>query len=158
MSRKITFSIIFLVTIVCSFVFAEDQSAKEKQAKITVLIVKDSSYLEMSVSRILQDSLTRRGYSVNEVNIADIGSKKASSYTISIIFSAISPGNEVAPSIQNYISTKKDSEAKILLYTVYGNVYTKKAEPAAKVDATTQASEKLHPELIATQILRSLKP
>jgi hypothetical protein len=155
MYRKIIVGILFLLAMACIPVFAKQQSAKVKPAEKTVLICKDSSALEIAVDRILRDTLTKLGYTVNDVDLAKISKEKASSYTISIIFSAINPGDEVDPRIQEYIASKVDTTAKIYLYTVYGGVYKQKNQ---NVDATTQATKDLHPVLIAKHILRSLRP
>jgi hypothetical protein len=155
MYRKIIVNILILFTIVYFPVFAKHQIEKVKPAKKSVLILKDSSDLEISVSRILQDTLTKLGYKVKEVGLSNISKEYASSYSISIIFSAINAGDEVDSRIQNYMASKVDTTSKIYLYSVYGSIYNQKEE---KVDAMTQATKELHPDLIAAHIIRSLRP
>ena len=152
MYRKIIVSVLFLFSIGYSPVFAKSHTGKS--AGKSVLILKDSSTLEVSVSRILQDTLTKLGYKVKEADLSNISKEKASSYDISIVFSAINPGDEVDPAVDTFIASKAKTTSKVFLYSVYGNVY-KKGE---NVDAVTQATKELHPELIAAQIIRSLKP
>jgi hypothetical protein len=154
MYRIIIVSILFLFAIAYSPVIAKRPVEKVKHAKKSALILKDSSNLEVSVSRIIQDTLTKSGYKVKEIHLADVSKEKASSYTISILFSAVNKGDEVDTRIQNYIASKVDTTSKVYLYNVYGNIYNKKDE---NVDAKTQASIDLHPDLIAAQIIRSLK-
>jgi hypothetical protein len=145
---------LILCTIVSSPLFAKQQKEKVKPVKKSAIIFKDSSELEISVARILQDTLTKLGYKVKEEKISNIGKEKPSSYKISIIFSAINTDKEVDPRIDTYINAKVDTTSKIVLFNVYGNIYEKKGED---VDAETQASKELHPDLIVRQILRSLK-
>lgn len=155
MSRKIAFSIFFLSTIMLSFAFAQNQKnhkANLKPVQKSVLILKDSSNLEITVSRMIKDTLTKLGYNVKEAEIADVNNEKASLYKISIVFSAVNAGNEIDPGVQKFIASKTDTTSRIILYTVYGTVYQEKHE---NVDATTQATQTLHPKLIADHILRS---
>jgi hypothetical protein len=42
----------------------------------------------------------------------------------------------------------------VILYTVYGSIYTTKSE---NVDATTQATSAQHPQIIANHIVQSFK-
>jgi hypothetical protein len=155
MNGKIIVGVLFLFTIAFSPVFAKQQVEKVKHAKKSALIVRDSTALEIAVSGIIQDTLTKSGYKVKEVGLDSVGKENASSYTISIIFSGINKGDEMDPRIQKYIASKVDSTSKIAFYNVYGSIYSKKD---ANVDAMTQATKELHSELIAKQILRSLKP
>ena len=154
MQRKFYLSIVFLLTVTFSFVFAQSHTGKIKPVKKSILILKDSSNLETAVSQILRDTLSKLGYKVKETGLADIGREKASSYKISIIFSAINPGREIDPRIRDFIESKGSKSSKVDLYTVWGTVYDKQDE---KVDAMSQASKALRPQLIADHILRSLK-
>lgn len=153
MKNKNILSIFLTLTTVVSLVSAQSHTEVPKPVAKSILILKDSSTLEISVSRIISDSLTKIGYKVKETSLADINKENASAYYLSIVFSAMNPGNEIDPRIQKFITTKSDS-SKVLLYTVYGNVYGQKRND---VDATTQATQALHPQLIANHILRSLK-
>ncbi|HUI94011.1 MAG TPA: hypothetical protein VLX68_17365 [Chitinivibrionales bacterium] len=156
MNRKFAVILLVMCTIACSFVFAQNVNKKtEKPKKKSVLIVRDSSGLEIAVTRILNDSLSKLGCRVKEAELSNIKKENASSYKISIVFSAIKAGNEVDPRIQNFISSKADTLSKVFLFTVYGGLYD---EQGKKVDATTEATKALHPDLIARQILRSVKP
>jgi len=145
-----------IFAIACVPVFAQNDAKKvEKPKKKAVLILKDTSNLEIAVSRILSDTLTKLGYKVKEAGLANVNKENAALYKISIVFSAISAGNEVDPRIQKFIASKDGTSSKVLLYTVYGGIYNKRGE---KVDATTEATKALHPALIADQIMHSLKP
>lgn len=156
MCRKFAVSFLVLVTIACSFNFAQSVVKKaEKPKKKSILIIKDSSNLEIAVSRIISDTLTKLGYKVKEAGLANVNKENASLYRVSIIFSAISAGNEIDPRIQNFIASKVDTSSKVFLFSVYGSIYNKQAE---NVDATTEATKALHPELIADQIIRTIKP
>jgi hypothetical protein len=155
MCRKLAVSFLVIFTIACSFVFAQNVIKKVEKPKIkSVLILKDTSSLEMAVSRIISDTLTKLGYKVKEAELANVNKEKASLYKVSIIFSAISPGNEVDPRIQKFIASKVDTSSKVFLFSVYGSIYSKQGE---NVDATSEATKALHPELIADQIIRTIK-
>jgi hypothetical protein len=160
MYRKIYAGILLISLTACSFVFAMNEADTAKQAvtkpvvKKSALIVNDSSKLEVSVTRILKDTLTKNGYSVKETQFTGIGKEKASDYTVSIVFSAINPGNEITPVIQSFINTKAGSSSRVILYTVYGTDVNKKD---TTVDATSQATSALHPQQVADHILKSLK-
>jgi len=161
MYRKISFGLLLLSLIASPFIFAQNKADTAKPAvtnpvdKKSALIVKDSSKLETAVTRILKDTLTKNGYTVKEVTLADAAKEKASEYTVSIVFSAIRPGNEVDPVIRSFINSKAGSASKVILYTVYGKEVDKKEKTA--VDATTQATAALHPQLVADHILKGFK-
>jgi hypothetical protein len=155
MYQKVTVSIVFLVLLLLSLVFAQNQNDKEAPTKKSALILKDSTRLEIAVSRLIRDTLTKLGYNVKEVDLVNVGKENASLYNLSIIFSAINPGKEVDPRIQKYIEAKSDTSSKVILYTVYGSVHKKGKE---NVDAASQATKALHPQIIANHILKSLKP
>ncbi|MBN1307811.1 MAG: hypothetical protein JXA18_07835 [Chitinispirillaceae bacterium] len=156
MQRKFYMSIVFLFTAAFSFVFAQSHTGKIKPVKKSksILILKDSSNLETAVSQILRDSLLKLGYQVKETALADAGREKASSYKISIIFNAINPGREIDPRIRKFIESKGTASSKVNVYTVWGTVYDKQDK---RVDAMSQASKALRPQLIADHILRSLE-
>ena len=156
MPRKVYMNIVFLVTVAFSFVFSQSHTGKIKPVKKSksILILKDTSSLETTVSQILRDTLSKLGYMVKETGLADIGREKASLYEISIIFSAIKPGREIDPPIRKFIESKGTASSEVNVYTVWGTVYDKQDE---KVDAMSQASNALRPQLIADHILRSLK-
>jgi hypothetical protein len=120
--------------------------------KKKALIIKDSSDLENSVTRILKDTLSKIGYDVKEVPIASISNEKASDYTLSIVFSAIKAGNDADPVVRKFVESKKNSKSQVKVYTVYGTVYKKKSD----VDATSEATKALHPKLVSDRILKSL--
>ncbi len=156
MCRKFAASFLIVVAIGCYFAFAQNVVNKAEKPKIKpVLILKDSSNLETAVSRIISDTLAKLGYKIKEASLANAAKENASSYGFSILFSAINAGNEVDPRIQNFIMSKADTSSKVFLFSVYGNIYNKKGK---HVDATTEATKALHPELIADQILRTIKP
>jgi hypothetical protein len=154
MSRKIIVCCLFLFTIVFPLLSAKNAVEKAKPVKKSVLIVKDSSELETAVSRVVKDSLSKLGYKVKEISFTDVGKEKASLYKISIVFSAVNPGEEIDTTIQKFMSLADGKSSKVLLYTVYGKVHDMKDK---NVDATTEASKELHPQLIAEHILHSLK-
>jgi hypothetical protein len=110
--------------------------------------------LEIADSRIISDTLTKLDYKVKEAELANVNKENASLYRVSIIFSAISPGNEVDPRVQKFIASKVDTSSKVFLFTVYGSIYSEQGE---KVDATSEATKALHQELIADQIIRTIK-
>jgi len=155
MFNKITVTMlaIYLLTIL-SLVSAQNAADSTVSPKKTVLILKDSSRLEISVARILKDTLSKIGYDVKEVPIDDINREKASDYSISIVFSAIKAGNDSDPAIRKFVASKAGSSSIVKLYTVYGNVY-KKSESG--VDATSEATKAMHPKLVADRILKSLQ-
>jgi hypothetical protein len=156
MNRKIRLSIFYLLTTGFSLVSAQNTLEKPKPAPVhkKILILKDSTELEISVSRIVRDSLTKSGYVVKETSYKDINKEKASLYNITIVFNAIKPGNEIDSRVRKFITTKSDTASKVFIYSVYGNIYTAND---SLPDATTQATEALRPQLIASHILRSLK-
>jgi hypothetical protein len=154
MYKKIIVSAIVLLTVAFSVFSAEKHSGKVMPAKKSILIVKDSSELETAVSRIIVDTLSKLGYTVKEVGLADIGKENAPSYKFSIVFSAVNPGEEIEPSVQKFMASANGKSSKVLLYSVYGNVHTTQDK---NVDATTQATKELHPPMIAEHILHSLK-
>jgi hypothetical protein len=156
MCRKLAVSFLVIFTIACSFVFAQNVIKKvEKPKNNSVLILKDTSTLEMAVSRIISDTLTKLGYKVKETGLKNVNKENASLYRVSIIFSAISAGNEIDPRVQKFIASKVDTISKVYLFSVYGSIYNKQGE---NVDATTEATKALHPELIADHIIRTIKP
>jgi hypothetical protein len=156
MRRNIIVSTFVLLTIVFSFVFAQAGTAKAKPVKTSksILILKDTTKLEASVSQLLRDTLSKLGYTVKEAAFADIGKEIASSYKISIIFSAVNTRDEPDPRIDKFIASKGKSSSEVKLFTVCGALFDKKDE---KTDAITQASAALHPQMIADQIMKSLK-
>jgi hypothetical protein len=155
MPRTIVAGFLFCAMMLSASVIQGKQPGKAAHAKHAVLILRDSSALETTVSRMVGDSLTKSGYSVKIASLSDIGREKASLYAYSIVFSAITVGDEVDPVIEKFIKTKpENSSSKVILYTVYGNAYDKQKK---EVDATTAATETLHPQLIVDHILRSLK-
>jgi hypothetical protein len=155
MHRLILSRALFLVLVLLATVILGKQPEKASHAKHAVLILQDSSALETTVSRMVSDSLTKSGYSVKIASLSDIGKEKASLYAYSIVFSAITVGDEIDPVIEKFIKTKpENSSSKVILYTVYGNAHDKQKK---EVDATTEATETLHPQLIVDHILRSLK-
>jgi hypothetical protein len=156
MRGKFAVILLIICSIACSFAFAQNTGKKaEKTRKKSILIVKDSSSLETAVSRIISKTLAKSGYKVKETDLAHIGKEKVSSHKVSILFSAVNPGNEVDPRIQNFIAAKSDTSSKVFLFSVYGSTYDKEGKT---VDATTEATKALHPEMIADQIMRSIKP
>lgn len=155
MLNKITVTIISIcILTILSFVYAQNVTDSTVSQKKTVLIIKDSSSLEISVVRILKDTLSKIGYEVKETPIADISKEKASDYTVSIVFSAIKAGNDSDPSIRKFVASKAGTTAKVKLYTVYGNVY-KKGD--SDIDAKSEATKAMHPKLVADRILKSLE-
>ncbi len=155
MNRKTRFSVFYLLAIGFSPVLAQNSFEKPKTTSKKILILKDSSELEISVSRIIKDSLTKIGYMVKEAGYNDIDKEKASLYNISIIFNAIKPGNEIDPRVRKFVTTKSDTSSKVFIYSVYGNMYNTNEN---YIDATTQATQAFRPQLIANHIFRSLKP
>ena len=118
-----------------------------------MLMAKVGSRMAIAISMLL---LTiGMAYKIKEASLANAAKENASSYGFSILFSAINAGNEVDPRIQNFIMSKADTSSKVFLFSVYGDIYNKKGK---HVDATTEATKALHPELIADQILRTIKP
>jgi sulfite reductase alpha subunit-like flavoprotein len=151
-------SVIFflLLTVGCSFVYAQAQPRKIKAVKNTksILILKDTTSLETSVAKILIDSLSKKGYTVKQSPLADLIIKKASKYNISIIFSAVTTGENMDPRIDKFIASKGETTSEVKIFTVCGAIYDNKD---TKIDALTQASSALHPQMIADQILKTLK-
>ena len=154
MNRKFVVSVLFLFTIAASLIYAQNKVEKAKTAKNSILILKDSSRLEISVSRIIIDTLTKRGYHVKVAKLADASKENASLYKINIVFNAVKAGNEIDPRIRKFITSKGDTSSKVFLYTVYGNIFNKRGND---IDAITQATETLRPQIIANHILWTLK-
>jgi hypothetical protein len=119
-----------------------------------VLIVKDSSDLEIAVARILKDTLSKIGYEIKDVPIASINTENASDYTVSIVFSAIKAGMDTDPAVRKFVASKNGSKSQVKVYTVYGNVYKKTKHD---IDATSEATKALHPKLVSDRILKSLQ-
>jgi hypothetical protein len=156
MRRKTIVSALMLFAVTFSFAFAQSHTGKAKPVKKSkpILILKDTTALEASVAQIVKDALEKIGYTVKEAPLADIGKEKASSYKITLIFNGITTGDEPDPRIDKYIASKGKTSSEVKLYSVCGAVYDKKDE---KTDAITKASDAVHPQLIADQILKSLK-
>lgn len=154
MNRKIRLSVFYLLATGFSLVLAQNAIEKPKTVPKKILILKDSSELEISVSRIIKDSLSKIGYMVKETSYKDISKENASLYNITIVFNAIKPGNEIDPRVRKFVTTKTDTSSKVFIYSVYGNIHTTNEN---YVDATTQATQALRPRIIANHILRSLK-
>jgi hypothetical protein len=153
MNRKIRLSVFYLLATGFSLVLAQNAIEKPKTVPKKILILKDSSKLEISVSRIIKDSLTKIGYVVKETGYKDINKEKASLYNLSIVFNAIKPGNEIDSRVRKFVATKSDTTSKVFIYTVYGTTFDTKDN---YIDATTQATQALQPQLIANHILRNL--
>jgi hypothetical protein len=155
MYRRIFFALLLFTALVSLPAVALQNTDTVPPKNKCALILRDSTTLEKRVARIVADTLTKLGYTVKETLLPDSKNESASTYTISIVFSAIRPGNEVDPRIQKFMTSKKDASSRVMLFTVYGGEHYKKD---ATVDATTQATEKLHPDLVARRIIQSLKP
>jgi hypothetical protein len=149
----VTLAICFLTML--SLVSAQNATdSTTVSLKKTALIIQDSSKLEISVTRILKDTLSKIGYDVKDIPIASIGNEKASDYTVSIVFSAIKAGSDSDPAIRKFVASKAGSLSQVKLFTVYGNVYSKGKR---NVDATSEATKALHPKLVADRVLKSLQ-
>jgi hypothetical protein len=155
MANNLIVGVMLLFAIPFSLYSAQNKTEKAKPVKKTILIVKDSSDLEATVSRIINDSLAKKGYKIKETNLADVGKENPSSYKLSIIFSAVNAGEEIDPRIQKYISSKIDPASKTVIFTVYGAVYSNEKDKT--VDASSEATKTLRAPLIAEHILQSLK-
>jgi hypothetical protein len=155
MLKKLTITMLAICFLtMLSLVSAQNASDNTVLSKKTALIIKDSSDLEISVARILKDTLSKSGYDVKEVPITSISNEKASDYTVSIVFSAIKAGNDSDPAVRKFVASKNGSKSQVKVYTVYGNVYNKEKRD---VDATSEATKALHPKLVADRILKSLQ-
>ena len=148
------FLLIVFIFISTTNIIAQQARSLPDSIPKKVLIVRDSSRLEIAVTRHIKESLGKSGYVVKEVSIYNVNSEKASSYNVSIIFRGMNAGNEINPVIQRFIASKSDTSQKVILYSVYGNTYNSQVK---NIDAMTDATVSIRPRLIADQILRSFK-
>ena len=148
------FLLILMILISTTNIIAQQEMSLPDSIPKKVLIVRDSSRLEIAVTRHIKESLGKSGYVVKEVSIYNVNSEKASSYNVSIIFRGMNAGNEINPAIQRFIASKSDTSQKVILYSVYGNTYNSQVK---NIDAMTDATVSIRPRLIANQILRSFK-
>ena len=148
------FLLIVMILISTTNIIAQQEISLPDSIPKKVLIVRDSSRLEIAVTRHIKESLGKSGYVVKEVSIYNVNSEKASSYNVSIIFRGMNAGNEINPAIQRFIASKSDTSQKVILYSVYGNTYNSQVK---NIDAMTDATVSIRPRLIADQILRSFK-
>jgi hypothetical protein len=137
--------------------FAAPNDTSERMdttVSMNVLIVKGNSYLENTVTKIVQDSLSRLGFSVNSVPLKKLGSENPANYKAIIVFSAIKVSGQLDPLVKKFIDTKSnDPSSNVMICTVYGERW---GGARVKTDAVSAATKTLNPAAVAAKIVSYL--
>jgi hypothetical protein len=160
MFKKSFIAVLMLLIVVFSYTYSQSTAEKVKPSKKTVLLVRDSTQLEVTVAKVLRDTLSKMGYKVKEVGLSEVGKENASLFKVSIVFSAVvHPGDEINSDIDKFLSSRESKSSKIFLFNVSGTLHPRSGGKKLDkpVDATSQATESSNPKLIADHILYEIK-
>ena len=124
----------------------------EKNSFKRVLLVKDDSYLENAVGKIVIDSLTHNGFYVRTVRQNSLESENPGAYRITIVFNGVKSSDLTAP-IKNYADAMGGTKSNLLISTVFGDAWEKNK---GTVDAIAAATKSLNPNAVAEKILANV--
>ena len=116
------------------------------------LLVKDDSYLENAVGKIVIDSLTHNGFYVRTVRQNSLESENPGAYRITIVFNGVKSSDLTAP-IKNYADAMGGTKSNLLISTVFGDAWEKNK---GTVDAIAAATKSLNPNAVAEKILANV--
>jgi hypothetical protein len=122
---------------------ADDNSFKR------VLLVKEDSYLETAVGKILIDSLTRKGFSIKTINPKSLKNENSGAYRAIILFNAIKSSGLISP-VRQLMNATSGAQTNVLISTIYGEPWDKNKHSE---DAVAAATKSLNPELVAAKLL-----
>lgn len=114
-----------------------------------VLIVKNDTYLENAVSKIIADSLAQKGFTVKIVSLESLKDEQPGAYGASIIFSAIR-SSKMSPIVRSYARALGATQSNIMVCTVYGGQWM---SDQTKADAVAAATKTLNPAEVAGRII-----
>ena len=115
----------------------------------SVLLVKEGTYLETAVGKILIDSLTQKGFTVKTISQNSLPNENSGAYRVIIIFNAIKPSGLTAP-VRQFMDATNKAQSNVLISTVYGEPWFKNKQSA---DAVATATKTLNPEMLAAKLL-----
>jgi hypothetical protein len=115
----------------------------------SVLLVKEDTYLETAVGRILIDSLTQKGFTVKTISQSSLPNENSVAYRVIIILNAIKPSGLTAP-VKQFMNATNKSQSNVLISTVYGEPWFKNKQSE---DAVATATKTLNPEMLAAKLL-----
>ena len=121
----------------------------EKNSFKRVLLVKDDSYLENAVGKIVIDSLTQKGFYVRTVRQNSLESENPGTYRITIVFNGVKSSG-LTSAVKNYADAMGRAKSNLLISTVFGDAWEKKG---GTVDAIATATKSLNPQAVAEKIL-----
>jgi hypothetical protein len=124
----------------------------EKSSFKRVLLVKDDSYLENAVGKIVIDSLTQKGFFVRTVRPNSLESENPGTYRITIVFNGIK-SSDLTAAIKNYADAMGRAKSNLLISTVFGDAWEKNN---GTVDAIAAATKSLNPHAVAEKILANV--
>jgi hypothetical protein len=129
------------------------QSVLEASADVNffkrVLLVKDDSYLENAVGKILKDTLTQKGFVVKTIKQSALTNENSGAYRAIIIFNAVKSSGLSAPERQ-FMNASGRAQTNVLISSVYGQPWDKNKQ---SVDAVASATKNLNPEKVAATII-----
>jgi hypothetical protein len=117
-----------------------------------VLIVKRDSYLENTVSAIVKDSLSAKGFSVKIISPESLKDEQPADYRAAIVMSAIqsSKKNDIERSWARRFGA---GQSNVIIFTVYGEEWK---NGKAVGDAVAGATKKLNPAVVAAGLLERI--
>ena len=144
---------LFLILFV-NAVFAQNtpEAPADSNSLKRVLMVKNDSYLETAVGKIIIDSLTRKGFSVKTIRQNSLINENSGAYSVIMIFNAIKPSGLTAP-VKQFMNATNKSQSNVLISTVYGEPWNKNKK---SVDAVASATKTLNPEMVAAKLIAPL--
>ena len=146
-SLELLFMVIFQVVMAQN---SPDQA--EKNSFKRVLLVKDDSYLENAVGKIVIDSLTQKGFYVRTVRPNSLESENPGTYRITIVFNGVK-SSDLTAAIKNYADAMGRAKSNLLISTVFGDAWEKNK---GTVDAIAAATKSLNPQAVADKILANV--
>jgi hypothetical protein len=131
--------------------FAQNDSSGFDKAisSRSVLIVKENSYLETAVGKILIDTLTQKGFHLKTISQSSLPNENSGAYRIIIILNAIKPSGLTAP-VKQFMNATNKAQSNVLISTVYGEPWFKNQQSE---DAVATATKTLNPEMLAAKLL-----
>jgi hypothetical protein len=115
----------------------------------SVLIVKEDTYLETAVGKILIDTLTRKGFVVKTIRQSFLINENSGAYRVIIIFNAVKSSDLSAPERQ-FMNASGRAQTNVLISSIYGEPWDKNKQ---SVDAVASATKNLNPEMVAATII-----
>jgi|GEM_PF-3058431 hypothetical protein len=131
--------------------FAQNDSSGFDKAisSRNVLLVKEDTYLETAVGKILIDSLARKGFQVKTISQSSLLKENSGAYRVIMIFSAIKSSGLTAP-VKKFMNSNSGTPSNVLISSVYGEPWNKYKK---SVDAVASATKTLNPEMVAAKLI-----